>query len=248
MALIVLAMFAGSQPVLGSDYYAGALGGIATLSADGRSVLSPGVSQVTLYKPENGPALNVLAGWDFSRYLSVQGNYIWNRNDLTLVSTAFGSAATSQYEEARSSQQSSVIVDLLGYMRARDSRVRPYLSCGTGIEHLSSSLNLVKLATGSLPLPPQQFSANHLALRVAVGIDLKLARRWAFRYTFSETISSNPISQQLCPAGPAGSEEFSESVRVGLALLTDRWNAADLGARSAAALPHFHPGRRITVS
>ena len=208
LALIILAILAASQPALGGDYYAGVLGGIATLSADGRSILSPGVSQVSLYKPENGPALNVLAGWDFSRYLSVQGNYIWNRNDLTLVSTAFGSAATSQYEEARSSQQSSVIVDLLGYMRARDSRVRPYLSCGTGLEHLSSSVNLVKLATGSLPLPSQQFSANHIALRVAVGIDLKLARGWAFRYTFSEALASNPISQQLVPPGQRGLKNF----------------------------------------
>ena len=208
LALVLGVVFAGSQPALGSDYYAGALGGIATLSADGRFVLSPGVSQVSLYKPENGPASNVLAGWDFSRYLSVQGNYIWNRNDLTLVSTAFGPAATSQYEETRSSQQSSIVVDLMGYMRARHSRVRPYLSCGTGLEHLSSSLNLVKLATGSLPLPPQQFSANHLALRVAVGIDLKLARGWAFRYTFSETTSSNPISQQLVPPGQRGLKNF----------------------------------------
>ncbi|HEV2381801.1 MAG TPA: outer membrane beta-barrel protein [Terriglobia bacterium] len=208
LALALGMVFAGSQPAFGGDYYAGALGGIATLSADGRSVLSPAMSQLSLYKPENGPALNVLAGWDFSRYLSVQGNYIWNRNDLTLVSTAFGSAATSQYEEARSSQQSSVIVDLLGYMRARDSRVRPYLSCGTGLEHLSSSVNLVKLATGSLPLPPQQFSANHIALRVAVGIDLKIARGWAFRYSFSEAIASNPISQQLVPPGQRGLENF----------------------------------------
>lgn len=208
LALVLGIVFAGTQPAYGGDYYAGVLGGLATLSADGRSTLSPVMSQVSLYKPENGPALNVLAGWDFSRYLSVQGNYIWNRNDLTLVSTAFGPAAMSQYEEARSSQQSSAIVDLLGYMRGRHSRVRPYLSCGTGLEHLSSSLNVVKLATGSLALPPQQFSANRIALRVAVGIDLNLARGWAFRYTFSEAISSNAISEQLVPPGERALKNF----------------------------------------
>jgi hypothetical protein len=208
LALVLGTVFAGSQPALGGDYYAGAVGGIATLSADGGSVLSPAMSQLSLYKPQNGPALNVLAGWDFSRYLSVQANYIWNRNDLTLVSTAFGSAATSQYEEARSSQQSSAIVDLLGYMRARNSRVRPYLSCGTGLEHLSSSLTSLKLATGSIPLPPRQFSADRIALRVAVGIDLKLARGWAFRYSFSEAIASNSISQQLVPSGQRGLKNF----------------------------------------
>ena len=62
----------------------------------------------------------------------MQGNYIWNRNDLTLVSTAFGSAATKQYEDARSSQQRSVIVDLLGYMRARHNRVRPIFPAAPG--------------------------------------------------------------------------------------------------------------------
>jgi hypothetical protein len=197
-----------SEAASGSDFYVGAIGGIATLSADGRSVLSPGISQLSLYKPENGPALNLFAGWDFSRYLSVQGNYIWNGNDLTLVSTAFGPAGASQYEQSRSSSQKAVIGDLLGYMRARGSRVRPYLSCGTGLDHFSSSLSLVKLATGSLSPPPEHFTTDRIALRVAVGIDLKLSPRWAFRYSFSESLSSNPISQQLIPPGQRALKNF----------------------------------------
>ena len=48
LALVLGMVFTGSQPAFGGDYYAGALGGIVTLSADGRSVLSPGVSQVSL--------------------------------------------------------------------------------------------------------------------------------------------------------------------------------------------------------
>jgi hypothetical protein len=208
LALILAMMCTGSRPASGGDLYAGALVGIATLSADGSSILSPVMSQVSLYKPENGPALSFVFGWDFSRYVSVQGNYIWNGNDLMLVSTAFGSRGASQYDEARSSRESAVIGDLLGYMRARGSRVRPYLSCGTGLEHFSSSRSFVKLATSSLPLPPERFSANHLALRVAVDIDLKITRGWAFRYTFSEALDSNPISQQLVPPGQRGLKNF----------------------------------------
>jgi Outer membrane protein beta-barrel domain len=200
-AAVLGALLASGVEVRAQNVYVGALGGITTLSADGRSILSPATGQVSLYKPENGPALSVVAGWDFSRYVTVQGNYIWNRNDLTLVSTAFGPGGASEYQEARSSQQSSVIGDLLVYMRERGSRVRPYLSCGTGVEHFSTSLNVLELATGSLPLPPRQFSANNIALRVAVGIDVTLGRHWAFRYTFSELLSSNPISQQLTPPG-----------------------------------------------
>ena len=198
----LLAILSGAAPeAKAQNVYAGALGGLATLSADGRPILTPSGGQVSLYKPENGPALSVVAGWDFSRYVSVQANYIWNRDDLTLISTAFGPGGTNQYEEARSSETSSVIGDLLVYFRARGSRVRPYLSCGTGVEHFSSSLGALKIDTGSLPLPPPQFSANHIALRVGVGIDVKVRAGWAFRYTFSEMLTSNPISDQLTPPG-----------------------------------------------
>ena len=207
---VLLAVLIFPQALLAQNrnLYFGGLGGVATISADGRPILSSGTSQISLYKPQNGGALSVVAGWDFSRYVSLQGNYIWNRNDLTLISTAFGSGATSQYEETRSSQQSSLIGDLLVYVRQRGSRIRPYLSCGTGLAHFSSSMRSLKLASGSLPIPPSQFSANNIGLRVGVGIDLKIGKHWAFRYTFSELLSSNPISQQLTPPGQRSLKDF----------------------------------------
>lgn len=36
-------------------------------------------------------------------------------------------------------------------------------------------------------------------MRVAVGIDLGSEAGWRFRYSFSETISRNPISVRLSP-------------------------------------------------
>jgi len=50
-------------------------------------------------------------------------------------------------------------------------------------------------------LPPVSFSSNMLALHIPVGMDVKLGSGWAFRYTFSETISRNPIDDHLTPSG-----------------------------------------------
>ena len=55
------------------------------------------------------------------------------------------------------------------------------------------------MVSGSPPMPPQEFSSDALPLRVAVGIDLFARKRWAFRYSFAETIRSNAISRQLSP-------------------------------------------------
>ncbi|MGH9453027.1 MAG: outer membrane beta-barrel protein [Terriglobia bacterium] len=208
--LLMTALFAilTPLPIQAGNFYAGALGGLATLSGDGRSILSPSSSQVSLYKPENGPAINLFAGWDIADYVSVQGNYIGNRNDLTLVSTGFGSKGPSAYKEFRGSQQSSFIGDLLVYFRKRDSKVRPYLSGGTGIVHLASSAGILGDVTGSPQLPPQEFSSTDIGLRVAVGMDVRLRKGWAFRYSFSETISHNPISDELSPLGQRGLKNF----------------------------------------
>lgn len=203
-----LLMLASARPALGGNLYVGAVGGVATLSADGRSVLSGAAGQISLYKPENGAALNLFAGWDFSDYTSLQGNYIWNRNDLSLVSTAFGPAGTSDYQQARRSQQNIATADLLVYFRRRKSPVRPYLSAGTGVVSLESTEQSLTVATGSPEIPPHTFSATHVGLRVAVGIDIRLHDGLSFRYSFSDIISANPISDQLSPPGLRGMENF----------------------------------------
>jgi len=179
--------------------YVGVMGGIATLSADARSQLTDTGLNASLYKPENGPALNIFGGIHLNDFLSLQANYVWNRNDLTLSSTSSGS--NSFFEERRKSSQHALIFDLLVYFRRRDSRLRPYLSVGTGLVHFSSMAKTLTAISESPPLPASQFASNGAALRVAVGIDIAVNRRLAFRYSFSETIRHNDISEQLSPPG-----------------------------------------------
>ena len=194
--------------------YAGVLGGLATLSADARSQLSAQGLNASLYRPENGPALNLFAGAHVTQYLSLQANYVWNRNDLILSSTS--PAAGSFYEEQRKSSQQALIFDLLVYFRQRDSRLRPYLSAGTGIVQLSSTQQRVLALGGAPDLPPSRFSSIRPALRVAVGMDVAITRHFAFRYSFSETIRHNDISAQLSPAGQRGLANFQNLFGLGV--------------------------------
>jgi hypothetical protein len=208
LVLMLSLTFAGPRPAIGGDFYAGAAGGIATLKADGRSLLSGSGGEISLYKPENGAALNIFAGWDFSDYASLQGNYIWNRNNLSLVSSSFGAEGTTDYQQTRSSQQNSAMADLLVYFRRRKSPLRPYLSLGAGVVSLNSTEQALVVVTGSPAIPPRTFSAVNPGLRVAVGLDFRLRNGLYFRYSFSDTISANPISSQLSPPGLRDMENF----------------------------------------
>jgi len=163
---------------------------------------------VSLYKPENGPAVNLFLGRYLGNYVSVQGNFIWNANDLTFVSNSVVPQGASFYSETRSSSQSSAVGDVLVFFRDRGSLVRPYLSAGIGVIHLQSSQQQLDSVSGSPILPPRDFSSNIPGLRVAVGIDVKLRRGFSLRYSFSETISSNPISDQLSPPGQRALKNF----------------------------------------
>ena len=110
------------------SYFAGVLGGISTLSADGRSVTNQTSSDISLYKPENGPTFRVFAGRRLTDYVSVEANYGWNRNSLTLTASQTSKATNVFYEQSRRASQHSVLGELLVYFRNRKSRVRPYLS------------------------------------------------------------------------------------------------------------------------
>jgi len=186
--------------------FAGVLGGVATLSSDARSVATSQGLDIALYKPENGPALDIFGGAHLTQYLSIQANYIWNRNLLTLSSTS--SSTNSFFEERRRSSQKAAILDAVAYFQPIDSRLRPYLSVGTGAVQVSSTREELTVTGGAPVLPPQHFSSIRPALRVAVGIDVRLAGHLAFPYSFSETVRHNDISDQLSPPGQRSLANF----------------------------------------
>jgi len=187
--------------------FAGVAAGIATLAADARSEITSSGADVSLYKPENGPALNIFVGSHAHEYLTVQGNYVWNRNDLTLTSVRATDSGPSFYDAPRASSQHAFIGDLLVYFRERRSAIRPYLSAGVGVVRFQTTArggDRVRNAT----LPPTTAVATHAVLRVAVGLDVSLGGHWGTRYSFSEGLSSNPISAQLSPPGQRSLANF----------------------------------------
>jgi hypothetical protein len=174
---------------------------LATLSGDGSAVVTASSAATSLLDPKNGGATSVFFGSHLFNYVSVQGNYIWNRNDITLVSALSSPAGASFYQQAELSTQNAFSGDVLVYFRKRGGRIRPYLSEGGGFVHVSNRFTETTLAHGSVPLPPARSASTVAASRTAVGLDVQLSRRWYFRYTFGETISHNPISAELAPPG-----------------------------------------------
>jgi hypothetical protein len=145
--------------------------------------------------------VSVLFGKHFSDYFSAQVSYSWNENELSLTAGSSGPGTQQAYQQTRSSSQQTVLGNVLVYFRQQQSRLRPYLSVGTGFMHFASRQESLQHMLGAPALPPQQFSTNAIVLNVPVGMDVSLGRGWAFRYTFSETISGNPISDRLSPPG-----------------------------------------------
>ena len=100
-----------------------------------------------------------------------------------------------------------MILDLLVYFQPLDSRVRPYLSVGSGAVQFSSMQERLTTIGGMPVLPPETLFVRP-ALRSAVGMDVRLARHTALRYSFSETLRHNDISAHLSPPGQRGSPIF----------------------------------------
>ena len=95
MALMSVSVAAQDE----SRAFAGALFGVSALSADAQAVTAGADAAVSLYDPKNGSALNVFGGIHVAQYFAIQVNWMWNRNDLTLVSSYTSPQAGGFYEQ-----------------------------------------------------------------------------------------------------------------------------------------------------
>lgn len=207
---LVAALSLTSVPAAAQDEprsFAGGLFGMSILSADARSVTDDSSAATSLYEPANGLAVNVFAGVHLAQYFSVQANWIWNQNDLTLFSSFLTSQGGGFYEQRRHSHQHAVVLDGLIYFRRLDSIIRPYLGTGISLVHFSSS-DAAATSEHGLAAPGGDIASTRVGLRSHVGIDWRLSRRLNFRYSFSEMISGNPISPSLTPPGRRGLMNF----------------------------------------
>jgi hypothetical protein len=193
--------------------YAGMLIGVSTLSADGQSTTDASAARISFYTPENGLALNLLAGVHLAEYFTVQANYIWNRNRLTLFASDADQQMGRFYEQVRQSDQHAFVIDGLIYFRNLQSRIRPYLSTGLSVLRFSSAAAFDVVSIG-LPTPAEEISSARVGLRSAVGIDIAVSPRLGLRYSFSETLSPNPISPHLNPPGGRWLANFQNLVGI----------------------------------
>lgn len=190
-----------------SRLFAGGLFGISALSPDARSVAAGSEAALSLYDPQIGPALNLFAGVHVAQYFSIQANWMWNRNDITLVSSFSRPQAGGYYEQVRRSDQHAVVLDGLIYFRRLNSAIRPYLGTGLSVRRFSST-DVISSAAHGLDPPNGDIVSTRVGLRSHVGIDFRLSRHVSFRYSFSETIGGNPISPSLTPPGRRGLMNF----------------------------------------
>lgn len=186
--------------------YVGVLGGIATLSGDAGSQATAQGLNLSSYAPANGGAIGVFAGVHWHDYFSVQGNFIWNENDLQLNSASSGTGTS--YQEKCSSSQAAGVFDFLVYFRRRQSQIRPYLGTGVGVIHFSTTETRIIESQGTPALPPATFSYTGPVFRSHVGIDLRLTGKLDFRYSFSEFIGHNELSKRLSPPGSSALKNF----------------------------------------
>lgn len=183
----------------GRNSYAGFLGGVSTLSADGRTDIDSSPARVAIYDPKNGQSISGFGGRYFGNYLAIQVSYIWNRNQLTLTQIASMGPAESISVQTRESRRHQAALDLLIYFREKPSAVRPYLSFGVGLRGLNSTFRHFTIQRNATLTPPLAFSKTDPVARFAVGMDVKVQRDWRLRYTFVETIGTNAVNRLLEP-------------------------------------------------
>src|SRR5215467_11508460 len=143
-----------AQQLAKERIYFGGMAGIATLSGDANAVITPTSASTSLYDPSNGGAASVFLGIHLFTYVSFQADYVWNRNDVVLISSNIGPGATSFYRLPESVTQNGFLGNALVYFRKRESRIRPYLSEGLGAVLINNRLSAGGIVAGNPSLPP----------------------------------------------------------------------------------------------
>lgn len=179
--------------------YFGGMGGIATLSGDGSAVITSTSASTSLYDPSNGGAASAFIGAHIFNYVSLQADYVWNRNDVVLASSINTPGASSFYRLPESVTQNAFLGNALIFFRKRGSRIRPYLAEGVGAALIHRRLAGGGIVSGNPALPPASSDRDSIALRTSVGLDLRLRGPWHFRYSFGETLTRNTFGDQLSP-------------------------------------------------
>jgi len=191
-----------------AQWFAGAGGGVSTLSADGQTRIDNSATAISLYKPENGASAHAFAGRHLNDYFSLQGSYTWNRNMLGLTGSRVANGAEATFQREYRSSSHNAAGEAMVYFRPRASRFRPYLSGGFGVFNISATASAVTVSKGVVQLPADTFGETRPFWRTTVGIDIQLRRGFAFRYNFWETLSGNSISKQLAPPGSRNLANF----------------------------------------
>lgn len=179
--------------------YVGGMGGVATLSADANSVVTPTSAATSSYDPSNGGAASAFVGIRIFDYVGFQADYVWNRNDAVLVSSINNPSASSFYRLPETVTQNAFLGSALLYFRGPESRIQPYVSEGVGGVLIHSRHSNGGIVSGNPMLPPASSDHASIALRTSVGLDVRLRGSWYFRYSFGETIARNTFGNQLAP-------------------------------------------------
>lgn len=194
--------------------YVGAMGGIATLSGDGSAVIKSSSAATSLLDPSDGPAGEIFAGIHLFQYVSFQADYVWNRNNVVLVSTSGTPGMLSFLRQPAVITQDAFLGSVLVYFRQRASRIRPYLSEGVGVVLIHSRSSGGAIVEGSPVRPPDTSNHASVALRTSVGIDIQLPGPWHVRYSFGQTINRNTLGRQVSPALHRVPENFQSLLGV----------------------------------
>ena len=188
-----------AAPLAAQSRFVGGYFGISTLSGDARTDVTSAGAKFSSYKPENGATAVAFGGRHLTDFISVMGSYSWNRNAVLL---AYGSTAPAQaYAQPYQATLHTGMGEAMLYFRNRQSRVRPYLSTGMGIAHMVLNGDGAAVTPGLPVQPSAAITRTGPAFRFAVGIDLMMTKHAAFRYSFSETIQGNAMSEALTPPG-----------------------------------------------